>query len=58
MAGLVHREADNAYLVADRVRGPEQARRVLVIAIAACQSRQTLDDIGQMQKSMGVRGDY
>ena len=40
--------------VGGSIRGAEQARRVLVVSIAARQPRQTLDDIGQPQKSTGV----
>src|SRR6185437_12000963 len=56
IANLVHREAGDAFVIADRSRGPKQARRVLVRSIAGGQSRQTLQGIGHPQKRPSVRG--
>ena len=49
---------NDADLLADRVRGAEEARRVAVIAIAGREPRQAIDYVGEMQKSMGLRGDH
>ena len=57
IAGLVHREAGDAFVIADRGRGPKQARCALVIAVDAGQARQTLNGIGHTQKRPSVRGD-